>query len=241
MTTAMLDGVFLRVAEAQTRDDILGALMAFAHRHDCGSGDLVVVMDRPGGETVFESIHFLPDAYLSTYFTGDAKSDPVMQHVKHSSRPIIWSQETYVHAGKGEAWEGMARCGLVAGASLATHLPQGRHLILSLDWPRTMPEERGRMTGVVSEMHLFAAHAVESAFGVMSTVAASLDDEVRLSARELEVLQWTAAGKTAWETGQILSIAERTVVKHAASAATKLGCCNKHQAAVKAVQLKLIN
>jgi DNA-binding CsgD family transcriptional regulator len=240
MSTAILDGVFLRVAEAQTRGDLLASLVELAARHGCGSGDLVAVMDRPAREPRFEAVHHLPASYLSTYFDGDAKSDPVMQHVKRSFRPIIWSRETYAEAGKLDAWEGMAACGLVSGASLAVHLPNGRHLVLSLDWPEEQPACPRRWTTITGEMQLFAAHAVESAFAILAP-ANDCDAVPILSRRELEVLQWTAAGKTAWEIGRLLNISEHTVVKHAASASAKLGCANKHQAAVRAVRLKLIN
>src|SRR5689334_4931740 len=119
MTAALLDDVFLGVAEARTRQDLHAALVNLVGRHDCGSGDLVVVVDGPGGDASFEVVYELPEAYLATYFGGDAKNDPVMQHVKHSCRPIIWSQQTYAAAGKRSDWECMADCGLVMGASLA--------------------------------------------------------------------------------------------------------------------------
>ena len=62
-----------------------------------------------------------------------------------------------------------------------------------------------------------------------------------LSPREHECLQWAAEGKTAWETGMILSIAEGSVVKILASAIRKLDCANKPQAVVKALRLGLIH
>ena len=92
----------------------------------------------------------------------------------------------------------------------------------------------------IAEMQLFAAHAAESAFKVFAP-AAECNAAPSLTRREVEVLQWAVAGKTAWETGRILNISERTVAKYAASATAKLDCSNKHQAAVRAIKLKLIN
>lgn len=63
---------------------------------------------------------------------------------------------------------------------------------------------------------------------------------VALTARERECLRWSAEGKTAWEIGQILSIAERTVVFHVNNVIQKLGATNKTQASVRAVALKLL-
>jgi DNA-binding CsgD family transcriptional regulator len=64
--------------------------------------------------------------------------------------------------------------------------------------------------------------------------------EMNLSARELDCLQWTAAGKTAWEASVILGITERTVRFHLNAAREKLGCANTTQAVAKAVVGRLI-
>jgi DNA-binding CsgD family transcriptional regulator len=51
-----------------------------------------------------------------------------------------------------------------------------------------------------------------------------------ITARETEVLQWTALGKTAWEISVIISVTERTVNAHLQRAAKKLGAANKTHA-----------
>ena len=61
-----------------------------------------------------------------------------------------------------------------------------------------------------------------------------------LSVRELEVMQWLKEGKTAWEIGVILSIAERTVKFHIANSYAKLNVTNRSQAIARAMRLNLI-
>ena len=61
-----------------------------------------------------------------------------------------------------------------------------------------------------------------------------------LTPREVEALQWTMEGKTAWEVGVILGISERTAVLHIQNAMRKLEAVNKHQAVLKALRLGLI-
>lgn len=51
----------------------------------------------------------------------------------------------------------------------------------------------------------------------------------RLTAREREVVNWAAAGKTAWDTSSILKVSEKTVEKHMASAMRKFDCYSKAQ------------
>ena len=62
-----------------------------------------------------------------------------------------------------------------------------------------------------------------------------------LSAREIEVLGWTAAGKTADVIAQLLNIRERTVNYHIAKCIGKLGASNKTHAVAKAMLLEAMN
>lgn len=61
-----------------------------------------------------------------------------------------------------------------------------------------------------------------------------------LTKRETEVVQWTACGKTADETSQILSISTTTVLFHLNNAKHKLDVINKHQLTARALALGLI-
>ena len=61
-----------------------------------------------------------------------------------------------------------------------------------------------------------------------------------LSKREVEVLEWAARGKTAWETGQILGLSEKTVYFYLRNAATKLGVNSKTQAVAQATADRFI-
>ena len=61
-----------------------------------------------------------------------------------------------------------------------------------------------------------------------------------LTAREREVLRWSAQGKTSWEIAQILQRSEATVNNHFASARAKLGVRTRAHAAAEALRLNLI-
>jgi LuxR family quorum sensing-dependent transcriptional regulator len=66
------------------------------------------------------------------------------------------------------------------------------------------------------------------------------DDGPALTKREREVLTWAAQGKSAWEIGEILCIAKRTVDEHTQTAARKLGATNRTQAVAVALVRHLI-
>jgi DNA-binding CsgD family transcriptional regulator len=61
-----------------------------------------------------------------------------------------------------------------------------------------------------------------------------------LTPREVEVLTWAARGKSAWEIGEILHIAKRTVDEHVQTAVRKLGAANRTQAVAIALLNRII-
>jgi DNA-binding CsgD family transcriptional regulator len=61
-----------------------------------------------------------------------------------------------------------------------------------------------------------------------------------LSTREIEILQWTAAGKSQQDIGDILGISYRTVEVHLRSARSKLFALTTPQAVGRAIGLGLI-
>jgi LuxR family transcriptional regulator, activator of conjugal transfer of Ti plasmids len=61
-----------------------------------------------------------------------------------------------------------------------------------------------------------------------------------LSSREKVCLSWTARGKSSWEIGRILNISENTVNFHIKNALKKLKSNSRTLAAIKAIQLGII-
>ena len=63
----------------------------------------------------------------------------------------------------------------------------------------------------------------------------------QLSQREQDCVGCAAEGKTSWEIGQLLDIAERTAIFHLNNAARKLGVTGRRQAIARALSLQLIS
>ncbi len=62
----------------------------------------------------------------------------------------------------------------------------------------------------------------------------------RCSPREIECIKWAAAGKTGWETSEILSLSHRTVESYLNMAAQKLGATNRAHLVAQALRHGLI-
>lgn len=236
----MLQAGFTSVLQCRTRDEFQAEVVGFAKRLGFETVAATVVIDHFLGDAEFIAVDNTPEAYRSAFEKPENwHRDPVAQHCKRQSIPIIWSQATYLAEGQGERWEEQARFGYRNGIALALHMPEGRHFMLGVDRDQAVPQDPDELTRIVADLQLFAVHAHESASRIL-TPAPSDSGVPSLTPRELETLRWTMEGKTAWEVGTLLGISERTAVLHVNNAMHKLGCVNKHQAVLKALRLGLI-
>lgn len=196
------------------------------------------LQERPDGQPCVASVENVPDSYREHFYDADGgKTDPVMQHCKHSSLPIVWNRDTYAAVGQDARWEFMASHGLRWGICSAMHLAHRRHFLIGLDSDE--PASARDAERMVADVQVLLVYAQSAADAVLQHAAVVTRPSI--TGRELEVLQWTADGKTAWEVGAILGVSEHTVTKHLESAKNKLGCVNKRQAAIQALRLGLID
>jgi DNA-binding CsgD family transcriptional regulator len=236
----MLQDGYMSVLESRSRDEFLGEVVRFTKRLGFETVAATMVIDHLLGEPEFISVDNTPQSYRGVYEDrGLGRRDPVLQHCKRQSVPIIWDRSTYVDCGEAEQWDEQARFGYRTGIAMALHLPEGRHFFLGVDRDQSLPSDPLELTRLVADLQLFAVHAQEAAHRIMVPAAAE-PGAPALTPREVESLRWTMDGKTAWEVGSLLGISERTAVLHINNAMHKLGCVNKHQAVLKALRLGMI-
>ncbi len=167
------------------------------------------------------------------------KIDPVVRYMHTSSLPAVWSDRLF-HGGETmEFWEEARASGLHAGVSFAVHEQPGVTGIFSL--ARDLPLDlcQPDMAALIGRAQIFAS-MIHQAVTRIHLPKLFPEQSVALTPRERECLKWSADGKTAWEIGRILNIAERTVVFHVNNVVQKLGASNKTQAIVRAVTLRLV-
>jgi DNA-binding CsgD family transcriptional regulator len=237
----MLTGGYSSVLKARDRDEFRAEVVRFTQQLGFDTVAAITVVERGAAGTEFHSIDNTPEGYNDAYRdTRRARRDPVIQHCRRQSVPIIWDQETYTGQGLGELWEEQAQFGYSTGIAMALHLPEGKHFVLGVDRDQPLPENARELQRVVADLQLFAVHAQEAAVRLLLPEPQQ-PDRPSLTPRELEALHWTMEGKTAWEVCTILGISERTAVLHVNNAMHKLGCVNKHSAVLKALRLGLIH
>jgi DNA-binding CsgD family transcriptional regulator len=236
----MLQSRYLAVMEAQTKDQFRGEIIRFAQDLGFVTVSATMVIDHMLGQPEFITVDNTPEAYRAHFSNSEiGRADPVMQHCRRKSLPLIWNQGTYVQHGQGALWEEQARFGYSNGIAMALHMPEGRHFLLGVERNESMPGDTLELSRMVADLQLLTVHAQEAASRILVPTAPA-DSAIGLTPRELEALRWTMEAKTAWEVGNILGISERTAVLHVNNAMHKLGCVNKHQAVLKALRLGIL-
>jgi len=162
--------------------------------------------------------------------------DPTVVRASRSTMPFVWSDELFASARN--LWEDAKAHGLEFGWAQSCRDVQGISGMLTLS--RSQENLSGsELRAKTPEMSWLVQLAH---FGMARRLTSRLlpEAEVVLSKREVEVLRWTAEGKTSGEVADILRIAERTVNFHLSNAVTKLNASNKTAAAIRASVLGLL-
>ena len=236
----MLQGDYQSVLEATNLDQFRSVVIRFAQQLGFDKVSAMVAVDHVGSPPEFVAVHDAPLAYLQTYDDlSVSKRDPIAQHCKRNTVPIIWDQQTYLKNNVVEQWEHQAQFGYRSGIAMALHLPEGRHFLLGVDRDQALPTDGGELTRIVADLQLFAVHAQDTALRVLVSEAAR-PELPALTPRELEILRLTMDGKVTHEISTLLGIGDRTTVFHIQNAMLKLNCNSKHVAVVKALRLGLI-
>lgn len=178
-----------------------------------------------------------PTAWQQRYAQENyLKVDPSVHHAMTSLKPLVWSDELF--AGARPLWEDARSHNLQVGWAQASVDVKGVIGMLTLARSHD-PISDSELRQNLLKMSWLAQAAHQ---GLAQLIAAhpNSDAGIVLTQREIEVLRWTADGKTSGEVGEILNIAERTVNFHVNNSLLKLGAANKTAGVLKAAMLRLL-
>lgn len=162
--------------------------------------------------------------------------DPTVAHGIRSVLPLVWTEELFKN--QRDLWEDASAEGLKVGWAQSSYNAQGAVGMLTLarsDDALSLSELRknsAQMTVLAQLAHAGLNELISNRQNVNKAAA--------LTAREIEVLRWTADGKTSGEVGQIMNISERTANFHINNSLEKLSAVNKTSAVIKAALLGLL-
>jgi LuxR family quorum sensing-dependent transcriptional regulator len=164
-----------------------------------------------------------------------AASDPVLRQMKRTWKPFRWREVDYDAENNPRAREIMdERMKRGFGETLVVPIfdEVGFGGYVSMSGREIDIDDQS--TPAIHIAALYAFHRIAGLSGARKAAIAPL------SAREREVLGWIARSKSAWEIGEILFIAKRTVDEHSHSICQKLGAVNRTQAVAIAIRDGLI-
>jgi LuxR family transcriptional regulator, quorum-sensing system regulator SolR len=239
-TIKLLSEAFEALQRAQTADELRVEMAKFAQQMGFEHFVYALTINAPSLKQQYYLLSGYPREWIERYVSYDyLKMDPVVKHAQSTTLPAIWSGDRLHDSKSAEFWEEARAFGLEYGMSFAVHEQPGVTGIFSLARDKPLDLQTLDMAALIGRAQMFASmlhHAVSRIDlpKLLPTQSAAL------TPRERECLRWSADGKTAWETGQILNIAERTVVFHLNNVIQKLRVANKMQAIVRAVVLNLL-
>ena len=163
---------------------------------------------------------------------------PLYDAVRRSILPMPWSvqqisrQHRLMNEPEPPVVAHLREYNLTGGMLLPLASVDGtRHLIrFDGDRPAMLQEETNDL--FMLSMHFFDSY---------DRARHPLGDNPRLTERELDVVRWSATGKTSAEIGMILSLSDHTINAYMNNALKKLDCVNRTQLVAKALRMRIIS
>lgn len=164
--------------------------------------------------------------------------DPTLRIAQRSIAPIAWSRieqnENFRLVFRAARDFGISDRGM----TIPVRGPFGDTGMLSVTRDTGEDEWKGMISRSIGELQSIAVHMHDAVMN--SDAFSSVLRRTPLSSREVEILQWTAAGKTQQDIADILNISHRTVEVHLRSAREKLFSLTTAQAIARAIAQHLI-
>lgn len=225
------------IAAAATRSEVLTAMEdaaeAFGFAH-------VTLMAKPGDNDEYMSRLIiqttLPEDFVRQFDRNRfLVACPVMPTLFETMLPQAWTLEGLERDGIVPApiTRLMRRFSLFTTVVMPLHSFDGARFLLRFDGKRPSLRQ-----SEINEFAVISLHAFEVFDRIRRTEEIAIPRP--LSMRELEVVRWTAQGKTSVEIGRILSLSDHTINAHLTNAIKKLDCVNRTQLVAKAIRLGLI-
>ena len=167
---------------------------------------------------------------------GYLHTDPTVLHARRTQAPLVWHNQAFAAVPK--FWDEAQSFGLRVGWAQSSLDAVGVGGMLTLSRPADalsaseLAVKQVKMRWLVHVAHLSLSRILTS------QKAAQIP---KLTTREVEVLKWTADGKTSGEISDLLAVSDATVNFHVKNAVTKLKTANKTAAVVRAAMLGMLN
>jgi len=198
------------------------------------------VIRRPGGIQV-PAINTYPQEWKHRYIEQDYESlDPTLTEASRTTLPFQWDQvrrSSRQNQQLSRFYDEADEFGVADGLTVPIHGPNSGLATLNFCDPVSSEVCESVWRTRYSDLMVIGNFVHSQMVAASERVKT---ETIVLTPREKQVLTWTAEGKTAWEIGQILRIAEQTVLFHLKNSMQKFQVHSKTHAVVLALRNGLI-
>lgn len=192
----------------------------------------------PFSKPKFELVNNYPLAWQEHYASNNyLATDPTVKHGLQTTKPVIWTEDLFSESKP--LWEDAKSFGISYGWAQSVQSHSGITGMLTLSRPVDLIERQE----LIHKTPQLVCLTQLAHLGLQEKILPKMlrfSIETTLTPREIEILRWTADGKTSYEISVILSRSERTVNFHINNVLSKLNINNKTAAVAQAVILGLI-
>lgn len=228
----MLDVNLQDLLNARDVEDYKSCVVRFAQGMGFGTMDAMTVLDDRAGNSEFIRVENIDNPNWAAIDPAYGRRDPVMQHLKRSSYPIIWSSANYLEPSVAEGYEVVASMGLRSGISIASHFADGRHFVLSVHTNKDLSRSSRQFARALPQLESYAVYALDAAFRLLMPAERSNVGE--LAMREIEALRYVSDGWSSRMVASRFNLGESICERWLRSVAAKLDCRDFRHAALKA-------
>ena len=233
--TASFDADVEEIGGLKTQFDIFRYMKRMTEHYACRSFLVINLPAATSRDLSSNSVITNWPAEMMAHFDreGLMQSSPVLRKLRNSTLPFTFDLETVGTDRRGLLVRDIfGRFGVVRGAYFPVHDMAGNRGAISFagDGPQFVRQQ-------MMELMYISVHVFERLAEIRNIDVKQTDT---LTDREIDCLNWTAAGKTSAEIADILGLSEHTVNHYLNRAAKKLDTVNRTQAVAKALRVGLI-
>lgn len=196
------------------------------------------LFDEPTSMTTSVYSHGFSKEWLELYEREDCRlNDPIPARVLRHGAMLTWQQAMAMGRntpGNESYFARMREYGLIHGFGVPLFGPRGRDAYASFDFDKPIDKVSDRRIGM-------ARSIAQAGHQRICRLIARQGEVPALSEREIEVLTWTARGKSMSAIATILDLSPETVKTYLRRVYGKLDVSDRVGASVKAIKLGLIS
>lgn len=220
-----------KLFEAKTRAEFTDSLQEIIRKFGFKFYCVELFWAAPIGKPLRDMFTSYPQHWQQLYENRNyAAVDPAVAHCMSAPSPIYWNEKNYSNANCSHIYETARNHGISAGISVAIHQYGGSRTMVSLSLEKQPHELSEKEINGLKQASQVLAGCIHAVAGRFTKDPVNGNDLPKLTAREVECLEWVAAGKTAWETAAILGVTEATATFHVKNVIRKLKASNRQHA-----------